>query len=284
MASRNPLHFGSTASEGGVSIPIPPHPSAASQSPDSAPSAAAAFAQASRLRCHARTLFIAGLLLGAVLAGLSVQDFLPRVRDVVTVGVPLPFPLPLFFRNLTLPETGPWSYTHVPDTGRGPAAWGALRDPATGALVYPHCADPGQAPIALSSAGAAPRGSLQLRRTAAGARNFTMAPRVDFHPGFEFRVRGAGAPHPVWVVDGAEFEFADFHYHSPAEHMLDGVQHPLELHFVFERAGAEPPEVAVMGILFPWAPNGPDNPFVTSFWNNICASFAAGGRGQPAAP
>ncbi len=165
----------------------------------------------------------------------------------------------------------------MPSTGRGPEVWGSLRDPATGRLRFPHCNDPAQAPVALSSAGAAPGAGgapVQLRRSAAGARNFSMAPRPDFHPGFEFRLRDSvdHALYPRWEVDGETYTFEEFHFHSPAEHTLDGVRHALELHFLFELVGPEePPERAVMAILFPWEPHNPDNPFVSAFWSNICA-------------
>lgn len=312
----NPLHFGN---DSGVTSPLKPAPKKlplpnAAVPPDSAnplraednsgvtipvwrPSpkkppapAAAAMAQA---RCRTRLFFAAGLLLGALLGAVSVGSFLPRLLDVVTIrGEPLPFPLPLFFRNLTPPERGSWSYTRYPDDGKGPGTWGTLRDPASGALRYPLCADRSQSPIALSAAGATPRGTgTQLHRTAKGARNFTMTPRAEYE-GWEFTLRDGAAP-PKWLVDGDVYEFQEFHYHSPSEHTLEGVQHALELHFLFELPGPEePPQRAVMAILFPWASNNPDNPFVSSFWNNICACGRKGGggrgwesaRGTPKAP
>ena len=109
----NPLRAGpEAAATGTVCLPIstPARGSPPKLASDTAPPAqASGAARAASARCQSRTLFLAGLLVGAVVAGLSVRDFIPRVRDIVTIRDPLPFPLPLFFQNLTLPEGGDWS-------------------------------------------------------------------------------------------------------------------------------------------------------------------------------
>ena len=230
------------------------------------------------LRRRLAQVFFAGLALGLLAAGLGVGLGLGgRAGPTQFVASPpLPFPLPRFFQNLTLPEAGPWSYTHSPDTGRGPTAWGTVRDPATGALLFPACGGAQQAPIALSTAGAARvAGAARLHRAAENATNFTMLPREDFHPGFHFVLRGAGqaASWRLAGTDGVEREygFTEFHFHSPAEHVLDGVTHPLEAHFLYEvPATATAPALhAAFGVLFPWAPEGPDNAFIRTFWSNV---------------
>jgi carbonic anhydrase len=43
------------------------------------------------------------------------------------------------------------------------------------------------------------------------------------------------------------FELVQFHFHAPSEHTIDGVQAPLEAHFVHKSAASE---LAVIGILF----------------------------------
>jgi carbonic anhydrase len=43
------------------------------------------------------------------------------------------------------------------------------------------------------------------------------------------------------------FELIQFHFHAPSEHTIDGVQAPLEAHFVHKSAAGE---LAVIGILF----------------------------------
>ncbi|KAG6899077.1 hypothetical protein C0993_001107 [Termitomyces sp. T159_Od127] len=49
-----------------------------------------------------------------------------------------------------------------------------------------------------------------------------------------------------------EYQLVQFHFHTPAEHRIDDEFFPLEMHFVFQAAGAKPtdPVKLVIGVLF----------------------------------
>ena len=71
------------------------------------------------------------------------------------------------------------------------------------------------------------------------------------------------------TFDGRTFEFKQFHFHTPSEHLIDGVTYPLEMHMVHTLEDASPdaePTYLVVGILFK---EGAENPFLASFMNAI---------------
>jgi carbonic anhydrase len=49
------------------------------------------------------------------------------------------------------------------------------------------------------------------------------------------------------VIEGVRFGLAQFHFHAPSEHLIEGVRYPLEAHFVMSNAAGE---LAVLGILY----------------------------------
>lgn len=49
------------------------------------------------------------------------------------------------------------------------------------------------------------------------------------------------------VIRGRPFTLAQFHFHAPAEHTIDGKRHPLEGHFVFK---AQDGRLAVVGVMY----------------------------------
>ena len=49
------------------------------------------------------------------------------------------------------------------------------------------------------------------------------------------------------IVEGVRFGLAQFHFHSPSEHAIDGVRYPLEAHFVMSNAEGN---LAVLGVLY----------------------------------
>lgn len=54
--------------------------------------------------------------------------------------------------------------------------------------------------------------------------------------------------HPATaVIRGRPFTLAQFHFHAPAEHTIDGKRHPLEGHFVFK---AQDGRLAVVGVMY----------------------------------
>ena len=60
-------------------------------------------------------------------------------------------------------------------------------------------------------------------------------------------------PGSVMVLDGVRYELAQFHFHTPAEHRLQGRQYPAELHLVHRGPNGE---LAVFGVLIE---NGREN-------------------------
>jgi carbonic anhydrase len=59
------------------------------------------------------------------------------------------------------------------------------------------------------------------------------------------------------MVDHEQYNFLQFHFHSPSEHTLDGKQYPLEVHFVHQKVGAS--DLAVFGMLFDYDPDNNAN-------------------------
>ena len=81
--------------------------------------------------------------------------------------------------------------------------------------------------------------------------------QLDFEPGNTI------------TVDGLTYEFKQLHFHTPSEHLIDGVTYPMEMHVVNIMPGkkeGETPEYLVMAFLFKM---GDENPFIKSFINLI---------------
>jgi carbonic anhydrase len=73
------------------------------------------------------------------------------------------------------------------------------------------------------------------------------------------------------VVDGDEFELAQFHFHAPSEHTVDGVHSPVEAHFVHKDADGN---LAVIGVMII---EGPPHPM----FDEIIANVPAAGEEVP---
>lgn len=56
-------------------------------------------------------------------------------------------------------------------------------------------------------------------------------------------------PGSTLEFDGKLYELAQFHFHTPSEHLLDGVTYPMELHLVHTLRG-DPTHYLVVGVLF----------------------------------
>lgn len=71
------------------------------------------------------------------------------------------------------------------------------------------------------------------------------------------------------TVDGMTFDFKQCHFHTPSEHLLDGVTFPMEMHIVNlapnEDKKAEP-QYLVIGLLFK---EGKENKFIAEFLDSI---------------
>lgn len=61
-------------------------------------------------------------------------------------------------------------------------------------------------------------------------------------------------------IDGHKYDLTQFHFHSPAEHLLEGKQYPLEMHLVHEDKDGH---LVVVGI---WFKEGKENKILDSVW------------------
>lgn len=76
-------------------------------------------------------------------------------------------------------------------------------------------------------------------------------------------------PGSTITYDGKVYEFKQLHFHTPSEHLIDGITFPMEMHVVNVRqtGGAEArPEYLVVGMLFRM---GRRNPFIEQFLDLI---------------
>jgi len=100
-----------------------------------------------------------------------------------------------------------------------------------------------QSPVALDSDKATPDleddedGSITISRTTRDAMV------VDNSHTIQVNV----APGNFASIRGRRFQLQQFHFHTPAEHVLDGKRYPLELHLVYR---AKNGRLAVIGVLF----------------------------------
>lgn len=82
--------------------------------------------------------------------------------------------------------------------------------------------------------------------------------QLDFEPGSTI------------TVDEETFDFKQMHFHTPSEHLVDGMTYPMELHIVNTMPKATPSdttEYLVIGILFKMGKE--DNKFIEEFINSI---------------
>lgn len=128
-----------------------------------------------------------------------------------------------------------WSY----EGGEGPAYWAEL-DPA-----WAVCRDGSrQSPVDLGGA-VEGSGAALLRDYGMGTLSIARTTHaVDFlDNGHTIQVtydRGSTLTHGDRV-----FELAQFHFHAPSEHTVDGRHYPIEMHFVHQSADGE---LAVIGV------------------------------------
>lgn len=140
-----------------------------------------------------------------------------------------------------------WGYE--PDNG--PAVWGRL-DPA-----YETCSLGGeQSPIDLSRARGARVDPVEFgyRSSRSTVENTGHSIQVNPEPGNGI------------VVGGVRFELEQFHFHHDAEHTVEGVRLPLELHLVHRSEGGS---LAVVGVLFR---EGPANRALAPVWSGLPVS------------
>ncbi|MGH2985085.1 MAG: carbonic anhydrase [Solirubrobacterales bacterium] len=143
-----------------------------------------------------------------------------------------------------------WSYTGAD----GPSHWGSLDS------EYAPCSEGrAQSPIDLAGSvrGRPPELVIDYRSGAAELDNNGHSVEASFDE--------AGSIE----LDGRPYEFAQFHFHAPCEHTLDGEHQAAELHFVNE---AEDGSLAVIGVL---VAEGPEN---RAFGRFLDAAPAAAGE------
>ncbi len=73
--------------------------------------------------------------------------------------------------------------------------------------------------------------------------------------------------HAGWIdLDGARYDLAQFHFHHPSEHAIEGERHPLEVHFVHVSATGR---LAVIGVMLD---EGPENAALAPLWRAFTAA------------
>jgi carbonic anhydrase len=65
--------------------------------------------------------------------------------------------------------------------------------------------------------------------------------------------------------DGAQFDLVQFHFHTPSEHLMDGVTYPMEMHLVHAQHD-HPEHLLVVGVLFK---EGTTNTLLTRLIENV---------------
>jgi carbonic anhydrase len=85
-------------------------------------------------------------------------------------------------------------------------------------------------------------------------------------------IRADVQPGNTLTIDGTRFELAQFHFHAPSEHTIDGASSPMELHLVHLGPNGAIAVVAVMIV------EGARHAALAAVWDNLPA-----GRDAPAA-
>lgn len=222
---------------------------------------------------HRRTFgvaFFTGAALAALVVGLAVRAALPgpaapRFERIVE---------PFWPAELPVESAASWSY--APARPNGPPRWGVMADPATGAAFYPDCAADraGQSPVdlpAMPSAAALPLVELAFSYP---ADFYSVQKRPEGHPGFQLApcepasAGGNCSGGGLALLSNASvgFPLAQFHFHRPSEHTVNGVSLAFEMHLVHLDAGTSA-VAEMLSILFPAAES--HNALFDSFWHEL---------------
>lgn len=150
---------------------------------------------------------------------------------VVTVAMDATQPAPGHDRAEAVHHDGGaphWTY----DGAEGPASWGTLTED------FGLCAiGQEQSPVNLTRAIRAEAEAVQLFWNAAA--DWTVS-----NNGHTIQVSTKNGG--LMTVDGTDFELAQFHFHTPSEHAIDGRRSPMEVHFVHKSASGA---LAVVGVM-----------------------------------
>ncbi len=70
--------------------------------------------------------------------------------------------------------------------------------------------------------------------------------------------------------DGLSYDFVQFHFHTPSEHLIDGVTYPMEMHMVHKRKVPGYPDSVSYLVIGVWFKEGRENnPFLDEFLGAI---------------
>lgn len=88
--------------------------------------------------------------------------------------------------------------------------------------------------------------------------SYKATPKVEINDGRTIEVQfNKGA---YVDIDGHKYDLVQFHFHSPAEHLLQGKEYPLEMHLVHQDKDGH---LVVVGI---WFKEGKENKILDSVW------------------
>lgn len=141
-----------------------------------------------------------------------------------------------------------WSY----DEETGPDHWGDL-DP-----TYSACTEGNeQSPINIEFSQVKKGDKLENLEIRFEPTQFSM-----INNGHSIQANPA-TPNNSIVVDGTEYKFAQFHFHTPSEHQFNGQQMDMELHLVHQDANGE---LAVLGVMIK---EGKENEKLAPIWDEL---------------
>ncbi|MCM3637251.1 carbonic anhydrase family protein [Sporosarcina luteola] len=139
-----------------------------------------------------------------------------------------------------------WSY----DEETGPDHWGDL-DPA-----YSACTDGNeQSPINIDSSQVKTSkklDSIEIQYEPSHLSILNNGHSIQANP---------AAPNNSIVVEGTEYKLAQFHFHTPSEHQINGQNMDMELHLVHQDADGE---LAVLGLMIK---EGKENEELAAIWD-----------------
>ena len=144
-------------------------------------------------------------------------------------------------------ESPEWTYAGE----TGPERWGTL------STEFATCqSGTTQSPINLTNATAADLPDLTFNYSASPLEieNKGHTLQVDYKEGSSI------------TVDGAEYKLLQFHFHTPAEHQIQGKEYPAELHLVHQ---GPDDALAVVGVMIE---RGQENKALAPVWNHLPAT------------
>jgi carbonic anhydrase len=124
-----------------------------------------------------------------------------------------------------------------------------------------HANEQAQSPINIISSNVAKAGkdevSFSFHSEINAAENLGHTVQVDFQPG------------STCISNGRNYTSKQFHFHTPSEHLIDGVTYPMEMHIVntiVDSANGNTQSYLVVGILFKM---GKENSFIKEFLDKV---------------